>query len=800
MSNNNAINFLISAGLHKESKNNIIAEIKQIEAQLSKNPIKIKIETNKEVLDILSKFSNSMKSIADNVGVVNNKLKQQITYYKDANNVVHQRTKTYTDDGIVEHLRKATEAQAKLFNTTQTGTQVAEKQAEVVKNQTRNIESQTASYGRLIKTLKDKNALGETTVKRNVFSDGKGTQTTAITDVINNQPIGYKVSYKNGITPEQEQAKNYRQAQQELRILKQLRTDYYKLGENDVEQQKTLRAQMTLHQGQLNNILKKKVEIDNQTKISGINEEKLKEITKQKLLIEEKISQIKSKKVDTQNKQEVKNINTEIDTKQKTNYDAISKQLGIIESKKIKLANIDKSDINTRQELYKQISKEKQVLDNLYNTQTALSNGQKINTLNAQQTVAVKKQLLQIEKNIQNAQLYSKATGLDAQTKQIESFKTRTLKHIETIRTRWGDLVPKESLIKLQQLENKILQINSADRSITGAGLKKYEKEIQDTTNKIKVLGQEQQRVNRGLSYADQFKIALTRIMQWGISTEIVYGSLRKIREGLETLKELDTLMVDINKVTNLSADAMERMKKGSFDTASGYGRTAQDYLKGVAEFSRAGYDDSSSGLSEVSLLAQNVGELTAEQANQFLLATDAAYKFKGSQEELTKVLDGVNQIDNKFATSIAKVSEGMTVAGSVASNAGQSVAELSAVIGTMTAVTQRSGNEAGRAWRGILMNIRGVKGETEDGEVIDDEALSKSAKALDNVNIKVHELKNGVEVLRNPMEVIKELADKWDSLGEGSLKQSAIIEALGGKYRGNERKPLTAPYVQKCA
>jgi hypothetical protein len=94
--------------------------------------------------------------------------------------------------------------------------------------------------------------------------------------------------------------------------------------------------------------------------------------------------------------------------------------------------------------------------------------------------------------------------------------------------------------------------------------------------------------------------------------------------------------------------------------------------------------------------------------------------------------------------------------------------------------------NEAGRAFRSILMNIRQIKGETEDGEIIDDEALSKSAKALDSVGIKVHELKNGIEVLRNPMEVLKDLANVWDSLGKGSLKQSQIIEALGGKYRGN--------------
>jgi len=313
-----------------------------------------------------------------------------------------------------------------------------------------------------------------------------------------------------------------------------------------------------------------------------------------------------------------------------------------------------------------------------------------------------------------------------------------------------------------------------------------YQATLNKTTGEMRMLDNGlKDVVNRQLNFSEAMKIAITRIGQWGLATSLVYGSLRQLRNGLETLKELDTLMVDINKVTNLSADAMERMKNASFDTASGYGQKAQSYLSGVAEFSRAGYEEAAGGLSEISLLAQNVGELTGEQANQFLLATDAAYKFKGSQEELTKVLDGVNQIDNKFATSIAKVSEGMTVAGSIASNAGVEVAELSSAIGVMTAVTQRSGNEAGRAFRSILMNIMQVKGETEDGEIIDDEALSKSANALDGVGIKVHELRNGIEELRNPMDVLKELADKWGSLN--SMDRSSITESLGGKYRGNQ-------------
>jgi len=336
--------------------------------------------------------------------------------------------------------------------------------------------------------------------------------------------------------------------------------------------------------------------------------------------------------------------------------------------------------------------------------------------------------------------------------------------------------------------------------TVGGKSVKELNLQFARLSTSVRAATAEISRIN---SAADSFGTTLgknfLKMIAWTAVATAIYAPFRAFQHGIETLKELDILMVDIAKVTNLSAEAMINLKNSSFEASNAFGRTAQDYLKSVGEFSRAGYEGKSEDLAKISLLAQNVGSLTGETANAFLLATDAAYKFKGSQEELGKVLDGVNQIDNRFATSIQKVSEGMTVVGSIAANAGVGVNELAAAVGTMTAATQRSGNEMGRAFRGILMNIRQVKGyQAEEGDIIDDEAISKSAKALDSVNIKVHELRNGVEELRNPMDVIKELAEKWETIS--TMDQSKLIEAIGGKYRGNEHKLLTAPYVQKCA
>jgi len=129
----------------------------------------------------------------------------------------------------------------------------------------------------------------------------------------------------------------------------------------------------------------------------------------------------------------------------------------------------------------------------------------------------------------------------------------------------------------------------------------------------------------------------------------------------------------------------------------------------------------------------------------------------------------------------------GFKVAGSQAAQMGLEVEETNAAIGTMVAVTRQGGNIAGRALKGILMNIQQVKGvvDEETGDFIDEESLSKAAKALDSVGVATKEYRDGVLELRDPMMILDELAAKWNDLS--TVQQSTLVEGIAGKYRSNQ-------------
>ena len=253
-------------------------------------------------------------------------------------------------------------------------------------------------------------------------------------------------------------------------------------------------------------------------------------------------------------------------------------------------------------------------------------------------------------------------------------------------------------------------------------------------------------------------------------------------KDAFAEMKRVDSEMVTIRKVTGFTADEMERLSQNAYSLASKYGRTASEVMAGESVFARAGYTDQIEQLSELNLLLQNVGDISADDAAKFLIATDAAYKFGGSQENLMAVIDGLNEITNKHATDMQKMTEGMTVAGSVFAESGESIETFAALLGTATANTQRSGSEMARGLRTILMNLRQIRvAMDENGEPIYAENMAAASKALkDFANISTME--NGK--LRKASDVLGDLAAVWGTLGEN--EKAAIAEAVAGKRQAN--------------
>ncbi len=286
----------------------------------------------------------------------------------------------------------------------------------------------------------------------------------------------------------------------------------------------------------------------------------------------------------------------------------------------------------------------------------------------------------------------------------------------------------------------------------------------------------------------DSFTNVYLKMLQWQVMGTIVSKTIGAFRDAISTMKAVDDEMVTVRKVTGFTAEQMERLRDRAYETASAYGEAADEYLNSVAAFARAGYGEQADALAELATKTKLVGDTNAETAQQFLLSVDAAYQYKGNIEALTKVLDGANEIDNKYATSIEKLAEGLGTVAPVAAQAHVGIDELTAAIGTITAVTQRSGSEAARAFRALVLNIVGdTKTEIDEGVTWTTGEIAGLKDVIRQYAPAAYEAAKATGEVIDPMEAIGGLAQ---SMKDGLLTEQKLMEMvsdIGGKLRTSQ-------------
>lgn len=294
----------------------------------------------------------------------------------------------------------------------------------------------------------------------------------------------------------------------------------------------------------------------------------------------------------------------------------------------------------------------------------------------------------------------------------------------------------------------------------------------------------------------DTFSHIVGKITVWQVVNAAVAKVKRSFTEAIDTMKQVDTEMTAIQKVTGNTGAEMEKLGNTAYEAASKYGVAVTDYLESVGTFAKAGYKDMSEDMAELATKTQLVGDVTSSIANQFILSADAAYQMKGNVEELNDVLDKANEIENNYATSIQKMAEGFPIVANVASMANMSIDELMAALGTITAVTQESGTKAATALRALILNIIGdTETEIEDGVSWTKEEIESLNDALWIYAEDAMKAAQESGKLVDPMKAIAALSQAYK---DGLLSQAELAELeskLGGKLRTNQLDALIQNY-----
>lgn len=141
----------------------------------------------------------------------------------------------------------------------------------------------------------------------------------------------------------------------------------------------------------------------------------------------------------------------------------------------------------------------------------------------------------------------------------------------------------------------------------------------------------------------------------------MIYRVIAWIREGVTAVKEIDTALTELKKVTDETEESYDKFLDTAAKTASKVGSTVKDVVNSTADWARLGYAmEEAHQLATSTQILMNVSEFDdVSKATDTLISSVQAFKY--TAEESMDVVDILNTIGNNYAISTADLATSLT-------------------------------------------------------------------------------------------------------------------------------------------
>lgn len=165
-------------------------------------------------------------------------------------------------------------------------------------------------------------------------------------------------------------------------------------------------------------------------------------------------------------------------------------------------------------------------------------------------------------------------------------------------------------------------------------------------TNELRVQKGEVQTVATGWEkFFAGLKGKMNSIIQYVISITSIHDMFRYISQGVQYVKEIDSALTELKKVTDASDASYGRFLQRMAQTGSVIGATVSDLTNMAADWARLGYSmEESAKLAESTAVLLNVSEFEdATSASEALISTMQAFQY--TADESGHVVDILNEV-----------------------------------------------------------------------------------------------------------------------------------------------------------
>lgn len=349
-----------------------------------------------------------------------------------------------------------------------------------------------------------------------------------------------------------------------------------------------------------------------------------------------------------------------------------------------------------------------------------------------------------------------------------------------------------EAAKSVEKLKNQITLASKSED--------KNEKEVAELTQQLRQqidvlnkLGDSYKEVNAQirnqggwmLNLRDSFVKAFRSFTTYMSVTNVFYQTAAAIRGMVNEVKELDEVLTEFKKVSDLAGGSLDNYVKKAGELGTEVAKTTSEMIDAATEFKKSGYGDQESlKLGQIANMYTNIADesLSAADAASFIIAQMKAFKIEAN--DAIHVVDALNEVSNNYAVSSAQLAGAI---GKVSATMEAGDTSYEQTLGLITAVTEvtRNADKAANALKTIGQRIRGVG---EDGEDASEYVASLQAE-FDKLGIATKIVKNSAGEMESTYNILKAMAEKWGDLTDA--QRQSLGEIAAGKNRITELNAL---------
>ncbi len=352
---------------------------------------------------------------------------------------------------------------------------------------------------------------------------------------------------------------------------------------------------------------------------------------------------------------------------------------------------------------------------------------------------------------------------------------------------------------QLSNLERKITQIVAKNTAMGNEFQKRWEnlrlkldnaqsmEALQEVASEVNKLQAEMNDAGRtGQRFVDMFAQRLKSLNATFLSRYLsFYDIIRYSRAAFESIRELDTSLVDLRKTAKMSSAELEGFYMSSNDVAKQMGVTTNEIIEQASSWSRLGYNtaEASSKMAELSSQFASISPgMNTEEAQTGLVSIMKAWDVSTDQVK-RDIMDNINTLGNNFALTNKDIIEGMERAGATLSAIGMDTKDSFALFTGAQEVIQNA-EVVGTAIKTLSLRIRGYDEETEQ---LSDDVIEATGKVADLTKVASNNFA-GVSLwadaaqtqYRSLVDYLGDIAEIWDEIDAKS--QTQLLEKLFGK------------------